>query len=69
MTQHALHLESSAVHQEFDFIIYSSERGLISEHLIENEARAAFESLIADVELGDYLPLLLRRHGEDWDFA
>ena len=69
MTPQALNLAASDIPPGFDFIIYSAEHGLISEHLIEEDARAAFDSFIAEVEMGDYLPLLLRKHGEDWDIA
>ena len=69
MTPQALNLAASDIPPGFEFIIYSSEHGLISEHLIEEDARAAFDSFIAEVEMGEYLPLLLRKTGEDWDFA
>ena len=69
MTPQALNLEATCIPQDFEYIIYSPERGLISEHMAEEDARAAFESFIAEMDTGEYLPLLLRRSGEDWEFA
>ncbi|MGN6387087.1 MAG: hypothetical protein ACTHMT_12700 [Verrucomicrobiota bacterium] len=43
--------------------------GLLSEQLGEDDARLAFETYLAEFELGEYLPMLLRREGSDWDFA
>ena len=69
MTPQALNLTAVQIPKEFPFIIYSPERGLISEHMGEEDARAAFESFIAEIEFAEYLPFLLRREGEDWEFA
>jgi hypothetical protein len=69
MTPQALNLAEAEIPMEFPFIIYSPVHGLISEHMAEEDARASFESFIAEVELGEYLPLLLHRCGEEWEFA
>ena len=69
MTPQALEPNGSRDSEKVPFIIYSPERGLISEHMGEEDARAAFESFIAEIEFAEYLPFLLRREGEDWEFA
>lgn len=69
MTPQALNLDCSSIPEAFDYIIYSPMHGLISEHLGEDDARLAFETYLAEFELGEYLPMLLRREGSDWDFA
>lgn len=42
---------------------------MISEHTSEAEARACFANYLSDFELGEYLPFLLRRSGEEWEIA
>jgi hypothetical protein len=51
------------------FLIFSPDHGLISEHGTEEEARASFANYLSDFELGEYLPFLLRRSGEEWEIA
>jgi len=51
------------------FLIFSPEHGLISEHGSEEEARHSFASYLSDFESGEYLPFLLKRSGEEWEIA
>jgi hypothetical protein len=69
MTPQALNLAETDIPMEFPYIIYSPEHGLISEHMAEEDARAAFESFVAEVQSGEYHPFLLRRCGDEWEFA
>jgi hypothetical protein len=70
MSPQALHLQSADIPSETEFLIFSPEHGLISEHSCEEGARASFASYLSDVELGEYLPFLLRRAGaEEWEIT
>lgn len=69
MSPQTLQLSFAGVRAESSFIIFSPDHGLVSEHCSEEDARAAFDHYVADLECGDYLPFLLRRTDEDWDFA
>lgn len=70
MSPLALHLQPADIPSQAEFIIFSPDHGLISDHCCEEEARAAFASYISDHELGEYLPFLLRRLSDvDWEVA
>jgi hypothetical protein len=69
MSPQALHLSPADIHANCDFIIFSPDHGFVSEHVSEDDARVAFDHYLADFECGDFLPFLLRREGEDWNFA
>ena len=69
MTPQALNLAASDISSVFQFIIYSPEQGLISEHIVEEDARSSFECYLCEFEMGNALPWILKRQGEqDWDF-
>jgi len=65
----ALHLTSADIPPQVDFLVYSPEHGLISEHICEEEARTSFATHLSELEQGEYLPFLLRRSGEEWEIA
>jgi len=69
MSPQALHLTQADIPLQTQFLIFSPDHGLISEHGCEEEARACFASYLSDFELGEYLPFLLRRAGEEWEIA
>jgi hypothetical protein len=69
MSPQALHLTSADIPQQAGFIIFSPDHGLISDHCCEEEARASFANYLSELELGEYLPFILRRSGEEWEIA
>ena len=71
MSPQALQLTTAGIpiSSEVEFILYSPDHGLISEHTGEQEARAAFASYLSEYELGEFLPFLLKRDGEEWEIA
>jgi hypothetical protein len=69
MSPLALHLQPADIPPRAEFLIYSPEHGLISEHYSEEEARASLASHLSEMELGEYLPFLLRRTGDEWEIA
>ena len=70
MSPQALHLQPADIPSQTEFIIYSPDHGLISEHCCEEEARASFASYLSECEMGEYIPFLLRRSGdEEWEIA
>jgi hypothetical protein len=69
MSPQALHLTSADILSRSQFLIFSPAHGLISEHSTEEEARACFASYLSDFELGEYIPFLLKRSGEEWEIA
>jgi hypothetical protein len=69
MSPQALQLTPADIPSRTEFLIYSPEHGLISKHSSEEEAKASFSNYLSDVELGEYLPFLLKRSGEEWEMA
>jgi len=69
MSPQTLHFTSADILSQSQFLIFSPDHGLISEHSCEEEARASFSSYLSDVELGEYIPFLLKRSGEEWEIA
>ena len=69
MSPQALHLTPADIPLQTQFLIFSPDRGLISEHASEEEARQCFENYLSGFESGEYLPFLLRRSGEEWEIA
>lgn len=69
MSPQALHLTPADIPSRAEFLIFSPEHGLISEHSREEDARASFANYLSDMELGEYLPFLLRREGDEWEIA
>jgi hypothetical protein len=69
MSPQALHLTPADIPLQTQFLIFSPEHGLISEHRCEEEARHSFAHYLSDCELGEYLPFLLKRSGEEWEIA
>ena len=69
MSPQVLHLTPADILSQSQFLIFSPDHGLISEHGTEVEARACFASYLSDIELGEYIPFLLKRSGEEWEIA
>jgi hypothetical protein len=69
MSPQALHLQPADIPSQTEFLLYSPEHGVISEHTCEEEARASFTNFLAEIEHGEYLPFLLRRSGEEWEMT
>ena len=69
MSPQALQLTPADIPSHTQFLIFSPEHGLISEHCTEEEARASFSNYLSEIELGEYIPFLLRRAGEEWEIA
>ena len=70
MSPQVLHLQAADIPSQTEFLLFSPEHGLISEHCSEEDARASFSSYLSDVELGEYLPFLLKRAGEEnWEIT
>jgi hypothetical protein len=69
MSPQALHLTPADILSQSQFLIFSPDHGLISEHCSEEEARVCFANYLSDFEFGEYIPFLLRRSGEEWEIA
>jgi hypothetical protein len=69
MSPQALHLRQADIPAGTQFLIFSPEHGLISEHCTEEEARASFAAYVSEYESGEYLPFLLKRSGEEWEIS
>lgn len=69
MSPLALQLQPADISPQTEFIIYSPEHGLVSAHFSEEEARASFDAYLSEHEMGEYLPFLLQRLGDDWEIA
>ncbi len=64
LTEERVALEE--IESDADFIVFSEERGLLSEHYSVGEARAAFYSEARSFSLGDHLPTIYRRGDDHW---
>ena len=53
MSPQALHLTPADIPLQTQFLIFSPEHGLISEHGCEEEARHSFANYLSDFELGE----------------
>ena len=53
------------IESEADFILFSEDRGLLSEHYTMCEARMAYYSQARSHSLGDHLPTIYRRDDDD----
>ena len=69
MSPLALQLHPADISPQTEFIIYSPEHGMVSAHSSEEDARASFASYLSDHEMGEYIPFLLQRLGEEWEIA
>ena len=69
MSPLALQLQPADISPQAEFIIYSPDHGLVSAHFSEEDARASFANYLSEHEMGEYLPYLLQRSGEDWEIA
>jgi hypothetical protein len=70
MSPQALHLQPADIPSQAEYLLYSPEHGLISDHTSQEEARACFASYLSDYEDGEYLPFLLKRAGDqDWEIT
>ncbi|HEV8543653.1 MAG TPA: hypothetical protein VGR78_14765 [Verrucomicrobiae bacterium] len=67
MSPQALQLTPADIPPDTEFLVYSPEHGLISEHSSEEQARASLASHVSEMENGEYLPFLLKRAGEEWE--
>jgi hypothetical protein len=62
----ARQLELEEIESDADFIVFSTERGLLSEHYTVCEARVAFFSEARSFSLGDHLPTIYQRGDDHW---
>ena len=62
----ARQLELEEIESDADFIVFSTERGLLSEHYTVCEARLAFFSEARSFSLGDHLPTIYQRGDDHW---
>ena len=69
MSPQALHLTPADILSQTQYLIFSPEHGLISEHCSEEEARSAFVNYLSEHEMGEFMPFLLKRSGEEWEIA
>lgn len=69
MSPLALQLQPADISPQTGFIIYSPDHGLVSAHCSEEDARASFDAYLSEHEMGEYLPFLLKRSGEEWEIA
>ena len=70
MSPQALHLQPADIPSHTEFLLFSPEHGVVSEHSCAEDARSSFASYLSDVEHGEYLPFLLRRVGEEeWEIS
>ena len=54
------------IESDADFILFSDEHGLISEHYTAGEARMAYFQEAAKFSLGEHLPHVYTRHDTHW---
>jgi hypothetical protein len=54
------------IDSEADFVLYSTDDGLVSEHFTEGEARIAFYKQAAIKALGTHLPIIYERQESVW---
>jgi hypothetical protein len=54
------------IESDADFVVFSEERGLLSEHYSIGEAHMAFYSEARAFSLGDQLPTIYRREEPYW---
>jgi hypothetical protein len=64
LTRRELALEE--IKSDADFIVFSEERGLVSEHYTVCEARVAYFSEARSYRLGDHLPAIYQRGDDHW---
>ena len=69
MSPSALQLQPADISPQTEFIIYSPDHGLVSAHCSEGDARTSFDAYLSEHEMGEYLPYLLHRSGEEWEIA
>ena len=62
----ARQLALGEIESDADFIVFSTERGLLSEHYTVCEARVAFFSEARSFSLGDHLPTIYQRGDDHW---
>lgn len=58
--------ELEQIDSEADFVLFSEERGLLSEHYTAGEARMAFFNQAARFSLGEHLPTIYQREEPYW---
>lgn len=54
------------IESEADYILYSADHGLLSEHFTESEARLAFYKEAASKKLGQQMPVIFERREPHW---
>jgi hypothetical protein len=54
------------IESEADFVLYSSQNGVFSEHCTESEARMAFYKQVILQKLGEHLPIIYERQEPNW---
>ena len=54
------------IESDADFVLFSGDEGLLSEHWTESEARMAFYKEAARKKLGERLPTIYERREPHW---
>ena len=54
------------VDSEADYILFSPEEGLLSEHFTPSEAAMAYYQIASEMQIGDRLPSIYRRADDGW---
>lgn len=54
------------IESEAEFVLFSEETGLISEHCTQGEARMAYFQEAGHSSLGAHLPVIYRREETSW---
>ena len=57
------------IDSEADYILFSHEEGVVSEHFTPSEAAMAYYKIISGSQAGDRLPLIYRRDDDRWVLA
>ena len=54
------------VDSEADYILFSAEEGILSEHFTPSEAALAYYQIASRMQIGERLPAIYRRAEERW---
>lgn len=57
------------IHSEADYILFSQEEGILSEHFTPSEAAMAYYKIASETQAGQRLPLIYRRSESRWVLA
>ena len=59
-------LTFETVDSEADYILFSSEEGILSEHFTPSEAAMAYYQIASEKQIGERLPAIYRRADKGW---